>query len=189
MCNQGFHIIDDFLNQEHFNALLTKVRTMHQQDLFRAARIGSQEQAQLNNTIRTDKLCWLDEHTAEPAVQAYIDEAMQIATLFNQQLYLGLTEFETHFAVYQPGTFYKKHIDQFATKKTRKISCVYYLNEAWHHDFGGELRLYTKENQFIQSVQPQGNRFICFNSELPHEVCKTNQTRYSIAGWMKTSAT
>ena len=42
------------------------------------------------------------------------------------------------------------------------------------------------QDELIQDITPCGNRFICFKSELPHEVCLTLQTRYSIAGWMKT---
>ncbi|MBI2785834.1 MAG: 2OG-Fe(II) oxygenase, partial [Legionella longbeachae] len=76
--------------------------------------------------------------------------------------------------------------DQFASQKTRKISCVYYLNSNWQLEFGGELKIYDEEGQLLQNVLPIENRFICFSSELPHEVCLTHQPRYSITGWMKT---
>lgn len=183
---QGFHIIDDFLELHQCQTLRKLATEMHHQGLFKSARVGPIVQAQQNKTIRTDEIYWLDEDSVEPAVQAYLKKALQIAHILNQSLFLGLNEFETHFAAYQPGSFYKKHIDQFATKKTRKISCVYYLNEDWREEFGGELKLYTKEDQLLQNVSPLSNRFICFNSELPHEVCLTHQARYSIAGWMKT---
>ena len=51
---------------------------------------------------------------------------------------------------------------------------------------GGQLNLYNQQDELIRAVFPEGNRFICFNSELPHEVALTHQTRYSITGWMKT---
>ena len=144
--------------------------------------------SQQNNTIRTDKISWLDEQENNPAIQAFLTQIKQVANILNQSLFLGLNEFETHFAAYQPGTYYRKHIDQFATQKTRKISCVYYLNKDWLDAYGGELMLYSKNEELIQRVLPQENRFICFNSELPHEVCITYQPRYSITGWMKTRA-
>ncbi|MCL9683261.1 2OG-Fe(II) oxygenase [Legionella maioricensis] len=186
LCTHGFHIIDDFLELHHYQSLRKIAKEMQQNGLFKSARIGPIVHAQHNNKIRTDEICWLDENSAEPAVQAYLKQALHIAHILNHSLFLGLIEFETHFAAYQPGSFYKKHSDQFATKKTRKISCVYYLNEDWQEEFGGELKLYNQEDQLIQNVSPQANRFICFNSELPHEVCLTHQPRYSIAGWMKT---
>ncbi|CAM2823660.1 2OG-Fe(II) oxygenase [Legionella worsleiensis] len=186
---QGYHLIDEFIAPEHYKALIAYCENLQQQGLFRNARIGHTNETHHNNAIRTDAICWLEEQTIEPCVQTYLKRTNELACLLNRTLFLGLTEFETHFAVYQPGTYYKKHIDQFATKKTRKISCVYYLNEAWQEEFGGELILYSKENHILQKVSPKGNRFICFDSELPHEVCLTHHTRYSITGWMKTAPT
>lgn len=185
LCTHGFHIMDNFLDLHHCQSLRKIAKTMHHNGLFKNAKIGLQIKAQHNNAIRTDEICWLDEDSVEPAVHTYLKQVNHVANILNQSLFLSLTEFETHFAAYQPGSFYKKHIDQFATTKTRKISCVYYLNEDWNDAFGGELKLYNKENQLIQNVPPLENRFICFNSELPHEVCLTHQPRYSIAGWMK----
>ncbi len=186
LCTYGFHIIDDFLELHHYQSLRKVAKEMHNNGFFKSAKIGPIVNAQHNNTIRTDEICWLDECSAEPAIHAYLKQTTHVANILNQSLFLGLIEFETHFAAYQPGSFYKKHIDQFASKKTRKISCVYYLNEDWQDGFGGELKLYNKEDQLIQTVSPLPNRFICFNSELPHEVCLTHRSRYSITGWMKT---
>ena len=182
----GFHVIDDFMIKEHCKSLRRLAEEMHQEGLFKSAKIGSNSDAHQNNTIRTDEIYWLEEDSVEPAVHSYLKQTIDIIKMLNQSLFLSLVEFETHFAAYQPGSFYKKHIDQFASKKTRKISCVYYLNELWQEEFGGQLKIYDKDHQLIQTVLPIENRFICFNSELPHEVCVTQQPRYSIAGWMKT---
>lgn len=188
LCSQGYHIIDGFMDTEHYQSLISCAQIMHQEGLFRSAKIGMKVQAHLNNAIRTDEICWIEEESTDVSILAFLKQTNDLANILNQTLFLGLSEFETHFAVYQPGAFYKKHIDQFASQKTRKISCVYYLNENWQEEFGGELNLYTIEDQPLQKIYPKGNRFICFNSELPHEVCLTHQTRYSITGWMKTTA-
>lgn len=161
---------------------------MHEQGLFKNAKIGLKNHAELNANIRTDAILWLEEQSADPAIEAYLQATQNLAQALNQSLFLGLFTFETHFAVYEPGSYYKKHVDQFAATKDRKISCVYYLNNEWHDSFGGELILYNKEQQIINKVKPQGNRFVCFNSELPHEVCQTQERRYSITGWMKSRA-
>jgi SM-20-related protein len=186
LCIQGFHIWENFLDLKYYESLCESAETLHQNKLFNKAKIGRNVQAQFNSTIRTDKIFWIDEDTTDPAIQAYLKQLNLIANNLNQHLYLGLAEFEHHFAAYSAGSFYKKHIDQFSTNKTRKISCVYYLNKGWRNEFGGELKLYNNDEQLIQSILPLGNRFICFNSELPHEVCLTHQPRLSIAGWMKT---
>jgi SM-20-related protein len=188
LVTQGFHIIDDFLELEPFYELRDLAISLQQNNSFRDAKIGSKNQAQQNTNIRSDKIHWLDNQSQHPSIRLYLDTTKQMAQDFNQTLFLSLCDFEFHFAVYQPGTFYKKHVDQFAHTKNRKISCVYYLNESWQKNFGGELVLYNHKNKVLHTVHPEKNRFICFNSELPHEVCVTHQTRLSITGWMKTRA-
>lgn len=186
LCTQGFHFIDEFLSLDQYLGLRDLAQAQYQQGLFRGAKIGLTVNSKPNHAIRTDEILWLEEQDQNPSVQFFLKHINQLAALLNQNLFLGLHEFETHFASYQPGTYYKKHIDQFAAQKTRKISFVYYLNSDWQQEYGGELKLYDKHHQLIQKVLPQGNRFICFNSELPHEVALTHQVRYSITGWMKT---
>lgn len=186
LCTHGFHIIENFLEPIQCQLIQAKAEEMYGQGLFRGAKIGLNLESHKNNTIRSDEIFWLDECEENPAIQNYLMKVQQLAQLINQELFLGLYEFETHLAAYQPGSYYKKHVDQFATKKNRKISYVYYLNKDWCAEFGGELKLYNQEEQLIHTVLPEENRFICFNSELPHEVCLTYQPRYSITGWMKT---
>lgn len=186
LSTQGFHIIDGLLESEQCQALQTIAQEQYKQGMFRGAKIGHQLSSQKNNTIRTDEILWIEGNETHPETQIFLRQIHQLAQILNQSLFLGLNEFETHFASYQPGTYYKKHIDQFASQKTRKISFVYYLNKEWREEYGGELKLYDKNEQLIQNVLPLENRFICFNSELPHEVTLTQQARYSMTGWMKT---
>jgi SM-20-related protein len=186
--DRGFHVIDEFLPIEHVRGLRQYAHHLMAGNQFQAAKIGSQQNASTNQTIRRDKIYWLDESNENPNIQAYFTAMKAISTAFNQQLFLGLVDFETHFALYQPDSFYKKHIDQFSNKQERRISCVYYLNEEWQMSFGGQLTLYDKNDEILTSILPTSNRLVCFISDLPHEVSKTTQTRLSIAGWMKTRA-
>jgi SM-20-related protein len=183
---KGFHVIDHFLPVEVFCNLKEIAETLQNKGAFKLAKIGQQQQAHFNERLRKDKIYWLDTHDCSEAVQIYLAKVDEIAKTLNQFLFLGLLHFESHFAIYQPGSFYKKHVDQFTKTKDRRISCVYYLNEHWEEKDAGELRLYNKNHEFLFSTLPIGNRFICFQSDLPHEVCITNSTRYSLAGWMKT---
>lgn len=185
-CNQGFHLIDNFLLPKHYLSLCSIIKELYEHGLFRNAKIGLNTNAHHNDAIRTDEILWLENHDNAPTIQTFLKQIHELGQLLNQNLFLGLHELETHFARYQPGTYYKKHSDQFTTQKTRKVSFVYYLNPNWHTEYGGELKLYNLNDELIQCVWPQGNRLICFNSELPHEVSMTHQVRYSITGWMKT---
>lgn len=182
--HHGFHVIDNFLSAECYQQLCALIRTLYEDGHFRHASIGHKSDKMHNTAVRNDQTCWLDKGK-HSAIDEYFYKLDEICVLLNRSLFLGLDHYEAHFAVYQPNGFYKKHVDQFATTKDRRISCVYYLNEHWQPDFGGELTLYNTQDELLTHIQPLGNRFVCFNSDMPHEVCTAYQTRYSIAAWLK----
>lgn len=184
LCTQGFYVCDAFLPHEHYSALSAKAQELYAQGQFHDAKVGAI--AQENKTLRSDHIFWIDEAQENTSIHTYLHTMQQLMQVLNQSLFLSLSELETHFAVYPPQTYYKKHVDQFMATKTRKISCVYYLNQEWHEAFGGQLTLYDAQDQLLEEVIPKGNRFVCFNSTLAHEVSMTQHPRYSITGWMKT---
>jgi len=180
---QGYCVIDDFLAATDYQALQQTIQEKLQEQAFKPAGIGHKHNQ--NKDIRTDSLLWLDKETSNNAMHAYFNQLDQLLLLLNQTLYLGLVDYEAHFAVYEPHQFYKKHIDQFAHQKERRISSVYYLNESWKKEFGGALQLYDRNDQKLTNIMPIGNRFVFFESDLPHEVSTAYQRRYSIAAWLK----
>lgn len=184
--SQGFHIMDNFLPNGTVEALRACALQLDDDNHFHAARIGNQAKTARNQDIRRDNICWLDEESDNAAILAYLSSMRDISSALNRQLYLGLVHFESHFALYSPGSFYTKHIDQFNNKQDRKISSVVYLNSNWEASFGGELILYDKQDKVLKRILPVSNRLVCFDSSLPHEVKTTTETRLSIAGWMKT---
>ncbi|KTD49675.1 2OG-Fe(II) oxygenase [Legionella quinlivanii] len=188
LCNQGFHIIENFLGEEHARQLRTNALCGDADQRFKQARVGNSSVSR-QQEIRGDSILWLDPDEFDLAVNYYFQKINQISRELNNVLFMGLNQFETHYAIYQPGTFYKKHVDQFQNNKDRRISCVYYLNEGWKAEDGGALKVYNQEEQLLVSILPQADRFICFTSDLPHEVELTHQTRVSIAGWLKRVST
>jgi SM-20-related protein len=109
----------------------------------------------------------------------------------NCSLYLGLKEYEGHFALYPEGAVYQKHIDQFKTgpgNQERLISVIFYLNEDWGDDQGGELVLYNPydHQKILETITPKLGRLACFLTEnLPHEVLMATRPRYSLTGWLR----
>lgn len=182
----NFHIMDDFLPAATVEQLRECALQLADEKQFHAAKIGNRTATTNNRDIRRDNIFWLDESSENSAILTYLAAMKEISCAFNQQLFMGLVDFESHFAFYPPGAFYKKHIDQFHNTQDRKISSVYYLNPDWQASFGGELILYDKQDQLLEAIQPVSNRLVCFDSALPHEVNTTQKTRLSIAGWMKT---
>lgn len=181
----GYHLIDQFLSEEAYRGLQTYIQTLVKSTTLRAAKVGQSLQAKHHPRIRTDHIHWLDEINPPEPTHAFFDAINTLKQYLNQQLYLGLHQFEAHIALYSPGQYYKKHIDQFVGNQDRRISCVYYLNDHWSPEHGGELSIYNQEEQRIAHILPEGNRLVCFNSTLLHEVHPTHQSRYSITGWLK----
>ena len=181
----GFHVIDNFLDQEIYRALRTVIQIKHQGGAFKPAKTGQMLHKTSNATVRNDVISWLDDKGRCTAIKAYFMALNQLRETLNQSLFLGLVDCEAHFAIYQPNHFYRKHVDQFAATKDRRISCVYYLNDEWLQEYGGELILYDSFDKPISRIMPEGNRFVCFNSNIVHEVCTSYQTRQSIAAWLK----
>ena len=62
----------------------------------------------------------------------------------NRELFLGLDEYESHFALYAPGAFYRTHLDRFRDDDQRTVSVVIYLNDSWLPGQGGALRLHPE---------------------------------------------
>ena len=184
--HSGYIVLDNALSDQ----LLTKLfNRCHNTDpaLFQAAHIGRGNDKKQINSIRGDVISWLDDsNTTDQLYLAWMEE---LRTGLNAALYLGLFDYECHYAIYDAGAGYAKHSDVLAGKKNRILSTVLYLNENWESRDGGELVLFDPEGAaIIATVQPTFGRMIIFLSDsFPHEVLPAHQTRRSIAGWFRVS--
>ena len=66
----------------------------------------------------------------------------------NKTCFAGIVAKEFHYAVYPKRSFYKKHLDTFQNDDKRTISIAFYLNESWDISYGGELKIYLKNQIF-----------------------------------------
>ena len=62
----------------------------------------------------------------------------ELRVSLNEKLYLGLFDYECHYAIYGAGAHYEKHLDALAGQKNRLLSTVVYLNSQWAAADGGE---------------------------------------------------
>lgn len=153
------------------------------------AGIGRGQRHLLRKDIRGDAIHWLDRESA--AQRHYLDTMSELQQALNHALFLGLFEYEAHFAHYPPGAFYQRHMDSFRGRANRVISTVGYLTPNWPSDGGGEMVIYHPDspNQEVARVVPEAGTFACFLSEtIPHEVLPTRCPRNSIAGWFRRNA-
>ena len=118
---------------------------------------------------------WLDENLT--IAQQHIQTLNNLATEFNRAFYAGIHEVEAHFACYNAGEFYALHRDNPQGKNGRVISAVYYLHEEWHDDWGGELRLQDKNDQW--HIIANMYRYLNQDLSQAYNALKTNYTDVS----------
>lgn len=180
--DRGFSIRENALPTTMCTDLLAQAMKV---DL-KSAGVGRGVDQTLNERIRGDSIAWIEEQTG--AQGQWLDFAAALQLQVNRQLLLGLFSFESHFAMYKPGAFYKKHVDAFKGQANRVLSVVAYLNPDWSESDGGQLVLYsdTHTDQEIARVEPRMGTLVAFLSEdFPHEVMPANKNRCSIAGWYR----
>lgn len=186
----SYGIVDNFLTTVEVTALADRLRERRQAGQFRAAGIGNQ-QVTVESTVRGDEILWLEKATATPEETAFLQRIGEFVEYVNRTCYLGLQEYEFHYALYPPGTFYKRHLDQFRSDSRRKLSVICYLNSEWQEADGGQLAIYLPGSNGIVEQQitiaPKGGRLVCFESgRLEHEVLPASRERLSVTGWLKT---
>lgn len=183
LIKNGWYCCDAFLNPALCQNLIQDLHSLP----LRSAKIGRGRNEQSISSIRNDSIFWLDDSGNSEAQKNYVKEMNQLMAIINKELYLGLKQFEGHFARYEPSGFYKKHLDQFSDNKERIISIITYLNTP---NAGGELRLYSRDNpELIEiDIKPKAGSLVCFlSNQIYHEVLPTTSERLSIAGWFRTT--
>jgi len=184
LIERGWFMADGFLDADLCQRLVEDIQRLP----LREAKIGRGNSEHRHDLIRSDSIYWLTEGGSAAQI-TFLEKMNDLMAMLNRELYLGLKQFEGHFARYEQGQFYKKHSDQFVGTKERLVTTVTYLNSP---SSGGELRVYNKQdNNLIDAdVKPVTGRLICFlTSDIYHEVLPAEETRYSIAGWFRTNIT
>ena len=166
--------------------------------------------------VRKTRIAWLD--AASPAQARFLAGAEALRLELNRRFFLGLFEFESHFAVYPPGGFYVRHLDAFRPDRgagaaaglgeragrSRVVSLVAYLNPDWTPDKGGALALWERAPEgkdgrpdlaALDAIEPAavipplaGGLVLMLSETIPHEVRESFADRYAIAGWFRVNA-
>jgi len=148
------------------------------------AGIGNNSLVSQDKLIRSDVIYWLDRSHDNQYENDFFDLMDKFVLYLNQTCYTGITGYEFHYTLYEPGTYYAKHIDQFQNNGSRQYSMIMYLNADWKTEDGGELCIY--QNEIPQNISPDSGKSVFFrSSDLLHEVLFTHKQRMSITGWLK----
>jgi len=183
LSDNGFAVIDNFLSVKEVEAILDLDIFTEGINHFKKAGIGKEHQLQINEAIRGDYICWIDKSTSPPPAGVYLDRLSELTSFLNQSLFLSLKDYEVHFTIYPPGSYYKRHLDQFKKDDHRKLSVICYLNRGWEETHGGQLRMHFKGG--TQDFLPLAGRLVCFRSDqIEHEVLPATRERLSLTGWL-----
>ena len=181
---QGYIILPSVLPEALVNCLFIHFQSLDQEN-FKTAGIGREFNHHINRFVRTDRIYWLTK--GHDATHAYLTWIENLRLGLNRRLFLGLFDYECHYAYYPEGAFYKKHFDAFKGSSNRVLSTVFYLNPNWAPADGGELLLYSGQDEsLLERISPQYGKMVIFLSEhFPHEVVTTHKPRCSISGWFR----
>lgn len=185
-----YSVVDEFFSPEKVAALRTNLLKKYEDKIFKKSAIGNQLKEKIASEVRGDFILWLNETHSAPAEVAFFAQIKDFVDYLNRTCYMGIADSEFHYAVYPPGTSYRRHLDTFQNDSRRKLSIVCYLNdEDWKPEYGGELAIYLNDigNEKVLNVYPLQGRMVIFESMvLEHEVKPVNRERLSITGWLKT---
>ncbi|BCX81450.1 SM-20-related protein [Methylomarinovum caldicuralii] len=183
LAGPGWGVIDDFLPSSLWQALADSAQRRLAAGEFRAASIGRGGRVQ--TVIRGDTIRWLEAGDADAAERDFFTLVERLRQAINRRLWLGLLDFECHYARYPAGARYRRHLDRPHRRTERTVTLVCYLNAGWRAEEGGALRLYLDEDRSVE-VLPQGGRAVVFLSErFEHEVLPARRPRLALTGWYR----
>lgn len=151
------------------------------------AKIGKHFQKQENLKVRGDLISWMELNSKVQAEQEFLNIANEFTQYLNRSCFTSINSMEFHYAFYEKGSFYRKHLDRFKSDFGRKFSMVTYLNKNWTADNGGQLKLYLSKETSIEILPEFGTTVFFRSDEMYHEVLPANKNRLSIAGWLKSN--
>ncbi len=188
LVDRGFAIAPGFLSIEESRELAAECLSLREQGEFHPAGVGRGEMLEVRPEIRSDEIRWLDRTDCGPLQGQYLDLMVAYQQTLNRELFLALVEFECFCAVYPPGSFYQRHIDQFRGVEQRTVTAITYLNENWQKSDGGQLRIFLNgQTGETLEVLPEAGTFVTFlSANYWHEVLPAQRDRLSITGWFKT---
>lgn len=183
LAERGWSQQNLFLPDALTRALAAECRQRAAEGELAPAAVGRGPFSEIREGIRGDRIQWIEPGQAQ-ACDRYLGLMDSLREAMNRGLFLGLEDFESHFALYPPGAFYLKHVDRFRDDDRRMVSAVLYLNDDWLPEQGGQLRMYLDGAE--HDVLPSGGCLVVFLSgDIPHEVLPATRERLSLTGWFR----
>jgi SM-20-related protein len=184
LAEQGWSLQTQFMSSTLTLELAEECRKREAAGLLVQAGVGRGPLTVVSEGLRGDHIQWL-EAGQSAACDQYLGAMDELRQALNQALFLGLEDFESHFALYPPGAYYKKHLDRFRDDDRRAVSVVFYLNQDWLAEQGGALRLHLADGTLHDVLPQAGSLLVFLSADMPHEVLPANRDRLSLTGWLR----
>ena len=131
-------ISNSFIGVSLAASLKENLMRLHSTNQLLSAGIGNNTIVDHDLLIRKDKIYWLDRSHQNIHENLFFNLIDEFVLYLNSTCYTGITGYEFHYALYESGSFYKKHLDQFQNDSRRIYSMIMYLNTDWQVSDGGE---------------------------------------------------
>ncbi len=185
----GWAAMRGYMNDPDSLRLRNECEGAYEKGDFRRAGVGRGKGLEVREEIRSDHVMWLHPGDATVEQEVYLAALELLRLRLNERFFLGLFEFEGHFAIYPEGGFYKQHLDRHAGTDDRIVTAILYLNENWQPGDGGELKIWTTSGEkdgAFELIEPRMGTLVCFMAgEYWHEVLPARKSRMSITGWFR----
>jgi len=189
MHSVGWSARPGFLTHDESERLRQECALAYENGGFRPAGVGHGAGLKIREDIRKDQVMWIDPGEQAAERHAYLGAIERIREKLNQRFFLGLFDYEAHFAIYPEGAYYKAHLDRHVGSSARLVTVILYLNDAWQPGDGGELKIWTTPqgcDGAFELIEPRmGTLVTFFSGDFWHEVLPTKKPRMSITGWYR----
>ena len=214
---QDLHLLDTegYVVKDHFLGDATDVAQVKQEaerlkeeGILKPAGMSQGQNRWNNSKIRGDLHTWLNDRSKLlvlwkcPQLSKLLDKMQSLQQELNSRCQFESSRTQVQLACYPgEGSRYVRHLDAFVGGSTRRITVLYYMNESWKKEDGGELRLYKQkpsdnnettqkkkaekeEEEAYVDVEPLADRVIIFQSRvIEHEVLPSHAMRFALTMW------
>lgn len=183
LVEEGYGSTDGLFEPELIEGLRQNLLRRLEAGAMHPAGVGKHFTYQRNLQVRGDLISWLDEHPTDPFERRFLERVEAFVAYLNRTCFTALNGWEFHYARYDTGSFYKRHLDQFRHDRGRRFSLVTYLNPDWSPEDEGQLLLYLPQRTV--ELLPEAGQVVFFRADqVEHEVRPARRPRLSIAGWL-----
>lgn len=209
----GFVVKEGFLGRQNALAVRDALVNVAKSNEFHDAKVGAGGNSRNDRAVRGDRIHWI-KTPRDPQAPSEGDVTSPAILHLRKQvesLVFGLKKvspeldvrnvISTQFAIFPgDGARFVKHLDTYSNAQrdehgamsedglVRLVTCVYYLNDDWEPEDGGQLRVHLKETANLPACQwdvpPSLDTLVIFRSlDVEHEVLPTYTERKAVTIW------